>query len=47
MAANRKHAFVLRICSWAYCAKCGLILLNNPATHKAASAPCPGHEEDR
>ena len=40
----RQHVFTLRICSWRYCAGCGLIMLNNDATRAAAAGPC-GRED--
>jgi hypothetical protein len=43
--SHRTHSFVLRICSWFYCARCGLILLNNDATRRAASSPCRNRED--
>jgi hypothetical protein len=34
------HSFTKRACSWPYCARCGLVLLKNEATRKAARAAC-------
>jgi hypothetical protein len=37
---ERVHAFTKRACSWPYCAHCGLVLLKNDATRKAAKQAC-------
>lgn len=35
-----------RFMPWPYCKRCGLILLNNRATKKAARRACPDYLED-
>lgn len=40
---NRKstnHSFNKKVLHWSYCSGCGLVLLKNEATLKAASLPC-------
>lgn len=38
------HAFTKRVCAWPYCARCGLVLLKNEVTRKAARAACVVYE---
>ncbi len=33
-------------CHAHYCTRCGLIMLKNEASQKAARKPCPGREDD-
>lgn len=40
------HAFTKRICHWAYCARCGLVLLRNVRTRAALAAACITYEDD-
>lgn len=39
------HAFDARILNYSYCSHCGLILLRNDATRRAAKAQCQWEEE--
>lgn len=45
----KAHDFTGRVCKkipWPYCRGCGLLLLKNEATRRAARKPCPrDHEE--
>jgi hypothetical protein len=34
------HAFTKRILHWPYCVHCGLVLLRNDTTRRAAKAAC-------
>jgi hypothetical protein len=34
------HSFTKRILHWPYCAHCGLVLLRNDTTRRAAKAAC-------
>jgi hypothetical protein len=34
------HSFTKKICHWWYCARCGLIALNNDATRNAMAKGC-------
>lgn len=45
--SHKTHSFTLRICSWFYCARCGLVALNNAATKQAMNAPCRNREDGR
>jgi hypothetical protein len=38
------HSFTRRILHWPYCARCGLVLLKNDASRRAASVPCTWEE---
>jgi hypothetical protein len=38
---NNPHAFTLHILKWHYCAKCGLVRLNNAKSISLASKSCP------
>lgn len=40
----RDHAFTRSILNWPYCAHCGLMLLKNDATRRAARAKCVVYE---
>lgn len=40
------HNFDNRIAHWAYCARCGLVLLKNPRTRQAVKAACVTIEDD-
>lgn len=42
----REHAFTRQILSWPYCAHCGLMLLKNEATRKAAREKCITYEDE-
>jgi hypothetical protein len=42
---KRHHSWQYRIINWKVCSGCGLILLNNKASHKAAAKLCPGEDE--
>lgn len=39
------HAFTRRILSWPYCARCGLMLLKNDASRRAAKQQCVALED--
>ncbi len=46
------HTFTRQICSWRYCAKCGLIALSNPFTQWCIKKGCnyedhPGYKAER
>lgn len=38
------HRFTKKVCHWPYCARCGLVLLKNEVTRKAARALCVTEE---
>ena len=40
-----EHAFTKKICHWSYCANCGLVLLRNELTRRAAKAKCVTYED--
>jgi hypothetical protein len=40
----REHNFSRRILHWPYCAYCGLVMLKNERSRKAAKAPCVTRE---
>lgn len=40
----REHAFTKMIISWPYCVHCGLVLLKNEATRRAAAQKCVTYE---
>ena len=37
---SRDHAFTKKIKHWSYCGQCGLVLLRNDVSRKAAKAKC-------
>jgi len=37
---SRPHEFSNRILHWPYCKHCGLLLIKNDATRRAAKQPC-------
>lgn len=39
-----EHAFTKRVLHWPYCAHCGLVLLKNDTTRRAAAAKCITYE---
>lgn len=39
------HSFTKRILHWPYCAHCGLVLLKNEATRRAAKALCEWEDD--
>lgn len=39
------HAFTRRILHWAYCSKCGLVLLKNDVSRRAAKQQCEWMED--
>jgi len=39
-----KHIFNKKVCHWAYCSGCGLVLLNNDLSRKLAQKPCESME---
>jgi hypothetical protein len=41
---TREHAFTKTILHWPYCAYCGLLLLKNEATRRAAAQKCVTYE---
>jgi hypothetical protein len=41
---TREHAFTRKILAWPYCAHCGLMLLKNEPTRRAARAKCVVYE---
>lgn len=43
---NRPHNFKGRLLYFPYCIHCGLVLLKNRPTEKAARKLCPYREED-
>lgn len=40
-----EHAFKARIAHWGYCTRCGLVLLKNERTRRAAKADCVWYED--
>lgn len=40
----RVHAFNKKCCHWSYCGQCGLVLLRNDVSRRAAKAPCVTYE---
>ena len=38
------HAFTWKVRHWLACARCGLLLLRNEATRRAAAQPCVWEE---
>lgn len=41
---ERDHAFTKRVAHWAYCKQCGLVLLRNDISRRAAAGKCITHE---
>ena len=39
------HSFTRKVLKWEFCAKCGLVTLNNPRSTKATLRDCPGPRE--
>jgi hypothetical protein len=39
------HAFTKKLRHWSYCSTCGLVLLKNEATRKAAKAVCEWEDD--
>lgn len=40
----REHEFKKRVAHWPYCSHCGLVLLKNDVSRKAAKAKCVTYE---
>ena len=38
------HRFTERVCHWPYCSRCGLVLLRNDVSRRAAGQPCVWEE---
>lgn len=42
---TQEHAFTKRVLHWPYCAGCGLMLLKNELTRKAANSKCVVYDD--
>lgn len=38
--ADKHHSFTEKFLHWTYCSKCGLMILKNEPSKKAANKPC-------